>query len=36
MGKLGQRFVVILDPDRAFDVDEMAGLCEARQATLTS
>lgn len=36
MGKLGPRFVVILDPDKAFDVDEMAGLCEASQAALAS
>ena len=36
MGKLGQRFVVILDPDKALDVGEMAGLCEANQAALTS
>ena len=27
MGKVAQRFVVILDPDKAFDIDEMAGLC---------
>ncbi len=36
MGKVGQRFVVILDPDRAFDVSEMAGLCEARQLALAA
>jgi hypothetical protein len=24
MGKVGERFVIILDPDKAFDVDEMA------------
>jgi purine-binding chemotaxis protein CheW len=29
MGKLGARFVVILDPERAFDVAEMAELCAA-------
>ncbi len=29
MGKLGTRFVVILAPDKAFDVDDMARLCEA-------
>jgi purine-binding chemotaxis protein CheW len=29
MGKLGARFVVILDPERAFDVAEMAELCGA-------
>ena len=34
MGKLGQRFVVILDPDKAFDVGEMGALCEASQAAL--
>jgi len=32
MGKVGGRFVVILEPDRALDVDEMATLCEAAQA----
>ena len=31
MGKIGERFVIILDPDKAFDVDEMARLCEATQ-----
>ncbi len=29
IGKLGTRFVVVLDPDRAFDVEDMARLCEA-------
>jgi purine-binding chemotaxis protein CheW len=29
MGKVGERFVIILDADRAFDVSEMALLCEA-------
>ena len=28
IGRRGDRFVVLLDPDRAFDVDEMAQLCE--------
>jgi purine-binding chemotaxis protein CheW len=28
IGKRGDRFVVLLEPDRAFDVDEMATLCE--------
>ncbi|MEY2892450.1 MAG: hypothetical protein RJA98_2358 [Pseudomonadota bacterium] len=32
MGKVAQRFVVILEPDKAFDVDDMAQLCEAAQA----
>lgn len=31
MGKLAERFVIILDPDKAFDIDEMAQLCEAAQ-----
>ena len=31
MGKMAERFVIILDPDKAFDVDEMAQLCEAAQ-----
>ena len=29
IGKQGSRFVVVLDPDRAFDVEDMARLCEA-------
>jgi purine-binding chemotaxis protein CheW len=29
MGKVASRFVIILEPDRAFDVGEMAELCEA-------
>ncbi len=29
MGKLGSRFVVIIDPPRAFDIEDMATLCEA-------
>ncbi|GCL62857.1 chemotaxis protein CheW [Pseudaquabacterium pictum] len=32
MGRMGQRFVVILAPDKAFDIDEMAQLCEAALA----
>lgn len=31
MGKLDSRFVVILEPDRALDVEEMAQLCESAQ-----
>ena len=32
MGKVnGNRFVIILEPDRAFDMSEMARLCEAAQ-----
>ena len=31
MGKVGARFVIILEPDKAFDVGEMAQLCEAAQ-----
>ena len=33
MGKLAERFVIILDPDKAFDINEMAQLCEAAQQT---
>jgi purine-binding chemotaxis protein CheW len=36
MGKVGSRFVIILDPDKAFDVTEMASLCEASQTTLAN
>lgn len=36
MGKVGSRFVILLDPDRAFDVDEMAGLCAAGQQALAA
>jgi purine-binding chemotaxis protein CheW len=36
MGKVGKRFVIILDPDKAFDVNEMASLCEASQVALAS
>jgi purine-binding chemotaxis protein CheW len=31
MGKLKNSFVVLLDPERAFDMEEMAALCEANQ-----
>ena len=31
MGKVASRFVIILEPDKAFDVDEMAQLCESAQ-----
>jgi purine-binding chemotaxis protein CheW len=31
MGRVGQRFVIVLDPDRAFDIDDMAQLCERSQ-----
>ena len=27
IGKVGDRFVMVIDPDRAFDVEEMAQLC---------
>jgi purine-binding chemotaxis protein CheW len=36
MGKVGARFVIILEPSKAFDVEEMAGLCEASQTSLAS
>jgi len=31
IGKVGSRFVILLDPDRALDVQEMAELCESAQ-----
>lgn len=31
MGKVANRFVIILEPDKAFDVEEMAELCESAQ-----
>ena len=31
VGKLGQRFVLLLEPDKALDVEDMARLCEAGQ-----
>ena len=36
IGRLGKRFVIVLEPDRAFDVDEMARLCEASQEAATA
>jgi purine-binding chemotaxis protein CheW len=36
MGKVASRFVIILEPDKAFDVEEMAGLCESGQAALAN
>ena len=34
--KRGDRFVVLLDPERAFDIGEMAALCEASQLALAA
>lgn len=34
MGKVANRFVVILEPDKALDVEEMAALCESSQVAL--
>jgi purine-binding chemotaxis protein CheW len=35
MGKVAGRFVILLEPDRVLDVDEMAGLCaDAQSAAL--
>lgn len=31
IGKLAGRFVILLEPDQAFDIEEMARLCEARE-----
>jgi len=36
MGKVASRFVIILEPDKAFDVDEMAQLCESVGETLAA
>ena len=36
MGKVANRFVIILEPDKAFDVSEMAQLCEAAQEPLAA
>ncbi len=36
MGKLDGRFVIILDPDKVFDVEEMADLCTTAMAALTN
>ncbi|MEO7336364.1 MAG: chemotaxis protein CheW, partial [Caldimonas sp.] len=36
MGKVASRFVIILEPDRAFDVEDMAQLCEAAQEKLAA
>lgn len=36
MGKVASRFVIILEPDKAFDVNEMAQLCEAQQEALAA
>ena len=36
MGKVAGRFVIILEPDRAFDVNEMAELCESAQEAVAA
>jgi purine-binding chemotaxis protein CheW len=36
MGKVASRFVIILEPDKAFDVSEMAQLCEAAQEPMAA
>ena len=36
MGKVANRFVIILEPDKAFDVDEMAELCESAQVAVAA
>ncbi len=36
MGKVASRFVIILEPDKAFDVNEMAELCESAQGALAA
>jgi purine-binding chemotaxis protein CheW len=34
IGKVGKRFVILLEPDRALDVQEMAQLCESAQVVV--
>ncbi len=36
MGKVANRFVILLEPDRAFDVEEMAELCAGSHAALAA
>ena len=36
MGKVDKRFLIILEPDRAFDIDDMAQLCETAQQPLAA
>lgn len=36
IGKLHGRFVVLLEPDQAFDIEEMAQLCEAPRPLLAA
>ena len=36
MGKVNGRFVIILEPDKALDVDEMSQLCDAAQEALAA
>ncbi len=36
MGRRDDRFLVLLDPDRALDISEMASLCEASQLALAA
>ncbi|MFN7287540.1 MAG: chemotaxis protein CheW, partial [Burkholderiales bacterium] len=33
MGKMGSRFVIVLEPDKAFDIEDMARLAESSLAT---
>jgi len=36
MGKVANRFVILLEPDKALDVEEMAALCESGQVPLAA
>ncbi|MFG6488175.1 chemotaxis protein CheW [Roseateles sp. BYS78W] len=36
IGKLAGRFVILLEPDQAFDIDEMTRLCEAPRELLAA
>ena len=36
MGKVANRFVIILEPDKALDVNDMAQLCESAQEAIAA
>lgn len=36
IGKLAERFVILLEPDRAFDIEDMSRLCETSEPRLAA
>ncbi len=36
IGKLAERFIILLEPDKAFDMDEMAQLCATSQEAVAA